>query len=400
MSLPIREIPNRFKALLSWYKKCFTKSQYKNFRDYVFGLIVSDNKTIQEINDCFGRVDQSSLNRFLTCSNWDPLRINNTRISQIKSQRHLKKGIFICDPTFLEKFGKRMEYANYHYNGMTKKENWGYCLVNSFFTDGNMEFPICADFYLRKEDADKEHPFRTLREICLEQLDYAMKKLPIWLFIADAGLYADFLIQDIRSRGLKYILGTRVTNNISIDGKKRMSIEKYMQTLTDADFDFHIIDGEAYFLHTVVVSERGVGKEKLLISYRAGDEEEIRINVTNLMHHSDKSLLCLLSKRWKIEVWHREGKQHLGLEDYQVRKFGAMQKVVCAILVAYTQLILMKEDRLLKPLKRVLETIGEGCRYLRLIALKGSRWLKKKAGNLAEFKKILNQHVFVKNAKV
>jgi hypothetical protein len=300
----------------------------------------------------------------------------------------------------LEKFGKRMEYANYHYNGMTKKENWGYCLVNSFFTDGNMEFPICADFYLRKEDADKEHPFRTLREICLEQLDYAMKKLPIWLFIADAGLYADFLIQDIRSRGLKYILGTRVTNNISIDGKKRMSIEKYMQTLTDADFDFHIIDGEAYFLHTVVVSERGVGKEKLLISYRAGDEEEIRINVTNLMHHSDKSLLCLLSKRWKIEVWHREGKQHLGLEDYQVRKFGAMQKVVCAILVAYTQLILMKEDRLLKPLKRVLETIGEGCRYLRLIALKGSRWLKKKAGNLAEFKKILNQHVFVKNAKV
>jgi hypothetical protein len=37
---------------------------------------------------------------------------------------------------------------------------------------------------------------------------------------------------------------------------------------------------------------------------------------------------------------------------------------------------------------------------LRLIALKGSRWLKKKAGNLAEFKKILNQHVFVKNAKV
>ena len=81
-------------------------------------------------------------------------------------------------------------------------------------------------------------------------------------------------------------------------------------------------------------------------------------------------------------------------------KFSAIQKVVCAILVAYTQLILMKEDRLLKPLKRVLKTIGEGCRYLRLIALKGAFWLKQKAKDIVEFKKILNQQVFVKNAKV
>jgi len=400
MSLPIKEIPARFKALLSFYKKCFTRPQYKNFRDFVLGLIVSDNKTIQEINDCFGRVDQSSLNRFLTCSEWDSAKINNKRISQIKSHHKLRKGIFICDPTFLQKFGKMMEYANYHYNGMTKKEEWGYFLVNSFFTDGNTEFPVCADFYLRKEDADEKHPFKTLREICLEQLDYAMKRLPIWLFIADAGLYADFLIQDIRSRGLKYILGTRITNNISIDRKKRISIEKYMQTLTDDDFKVHIFDGEAYFLHSVDVSERNVGKEKLFISYKAGDEKNIRINVTNLMHHSDNSLLCLLLKRWKIEVWHRDGKQHLGLEDCQVRKFSAIQKVVCAILVAYTQLILMKEDRLLKPLKRILKTIGESCRYLRLIALKGTFWLKQKAKDIVEFKKILNQQVFVKNAKV
>lgn len=400
MSLPIKEVPARFKALLHFYKKCFTRPQYKNFRDFVLGLIVSDNKTIQEINDCFGRVDQSSLNRFLTCSEWDPAKINNKRISQIKSCHKLRKGIFICDPTFLQKFGKMMEYANYHYNGMTKKEEWGYFLVNSFFTDGNVEFPVCADFYLRKEDADEKYSFKTIREICLEQLDYAMKRLPIWLFIADAGLYADFLIQDIRSRGLKYILGTRITNNISIGRKKRISIEKYMQTLSDGDFKVHIFDGETYFLHSVYVSERNVGKEKLLISYKAGDEENIRINVTNLMQHGDISILGLLLERWKIETWHRDGKQHLGLDDCQVRKFSAIQKVVCAILVAYTQLILMKEDRLLKPLKRILKTIGEGCRYLRLIALKGAFWLKQKAKDIVEFKKILNQQVFVKNAKV
>lgn len=400
MSLPVKEIPHGVKTLLSWYKKCFTRPQYKNFRDFVVGLIVSDNKTIQEINDCFGRIDQSSLNRFFTSSDWQPMKINNRRISQIKSCNKLNRGTFICDPTFLKKFGKMMENANYHYNGMTKDEDWGYLLVNSFFTDGTTEFPICADFYLRQEDADDQHPFRTIREICLEQLDYAMKKLPIWLFIADAGLYADFLIQDLRSRRLKYVLGTKVTNNISIGGQKRISIEKYLETLTDDDFEFYFIDGEAYFIHTIEVSERGAGKEKLVISYKAGDEEEIRIYVTNLMQYSNKSLLTILLERWKIEVWHRDAKQHLGLEDCQVRKFGAIQKVVCAVLVAYTQLILMREDKILKPLNRVIKTIGEGCRYIRLIALKGARWLKKKAENIKELKKILNEQVFVKNAKV
>jgi hypothetical protein len=400
MSLPIREVPARVKTLLSWYKKNFTRPQYKNFRDFVLGLIVSDNKTVQEIADCYGRVDQSNLNRFLTTSEWNPNKINDKRISQIKKHNKLGKGILICDPTHLQKFGKEMEYANYHYSGMTKKEEWGYFLVNSFFTDGKLDFPVCADFYIREEDSDAEHPFKTIREICLNQLDYALKKLSIWLFIADAGLYADFLIEEIRSRGLKYIIGTRITNKISINRQKRITIEEYLNTLTDDDFEIYMVNGEAYFLHVIDISERGVGKEKLLISYKAGDEEEVRINVSNLFQQTDENLLKLLLKRWKIETWHRDAKQHLGLEDCQMRNFGAIQKVVCAILVAYTQIILIKNDALLKPLRRTIQTIGEGCRYIRLLALKGTFWLKQKAKNILEYKKIMNRQVFVKNAKV
>ncbi|MEK6846144.1 MAG: transposase [Nanoarchaeota archaeon] len=231
-------------------------------------------------------------------------------------------------------------------------------------------------------------------------MNYALKKLPIWLFMADAGLYADFLIQELRHRGLKYIIGTKITNNISINGDKRITIAKYLDTLTDGDFKPHIIDGEAYFLHTVEVYERGVGKEKLLISYKYGDEEQVRLNVTNLLQHTDATLMKLLLQRWKVETWHRDAKQYLGLEDYQVRKFGAMQKVVCAVFVAYTQIILMKNDAIFKPLNRAIQTIGEGCRYIRLLALKGTSWLKQKAKNVVELAEILNKQVFVKNAKV
>jgi hypothetical protein len=400
MSLPLVEIPSQLKKLLSFYKKHFTRPQYKHFRNLIVGLIVSDNKTIQEINDCFNDCDQSSLNRFLTKTEWNWKKINDSRISQIKSHSQIKRGVLIVDPSMLHKTGKKMERANYHYSGVTKDKEWGHLLVDSFFSDGINDFPVFADFYLSREDTDAKHQFKTLREMCLEQIDYALKRLPVWLVMLDAGLYADFLLDEIKLRGLKYIAGIKITNKVSINHQKRISTGEYLSMLTDNDFNFYFVNGESYFLHVKELYIRGVGKEKLLISYKAGDEENIKIYTTNILNSCEETLMSLLLKRWDIECLHRDTKQHLGLEDYQVRKFGAIQKVVCAVLVAYTQVILSKSQAILKPLKRGLRTIGEGCRFLRLLALKGWNWLKQKARDLQELKKIMNSQVFVKNAKV
>jgi len=399
MSLPLVEIPSDLREKLSYYKRFFSRKQYKHFRDFVTGLIVSDNKTVQEINDCFNNTDQSNMNRFLTKSEWDWKEINDARINQIKAYCTLRKGILIIDPTFLHKTGKKMEKANYHYDGIEKGKAWGHFLIDSFFSDGGNAFPVFADMYLRKEDADEKHPFRTIREMCMEQIDYGIEKLPVWLVMVDAGLYADFLLQYIKSKKLKYIVGVKVTNNISINREKRISVGDYLSTLTDDDFQYYFHNDEAYFLHVKEVYTKRVGKEKLLISYKVGDEENIKIYTTNILDMKDETLMSFLLRRWEIECLHRDTKQHLGIEDYQVRKFGAIQKVVCAVLVAYTQLILSKTQEILKPLKRGLRTIGEGCRFFRLIALKGVSWLKHKAENTNELRKILNKQVFVKNAK-
>ena len=274
ISLPVKEIPKRLKRLLRDYKKYLTKPQFRHFSNLIAGLIISDKKNIQEINDCFNKSDQSSLNRFLTNSNWDWKKINDIRLKQIKKRSKLTKGILICDPTMLHKTGKKMEKANYHYSGMTKQTEWGHLLVDSFFLDKHDNaFPVFADIYLREKDADRKNPFRTIREMCMEQLNYSLKYLPIWLVMIDAGLYADFLLKEVKANGLKYMAGVRVTNNISFDGKDRMSIGEYLKTLTDLDFQYYFLNGATYFLHVKEIYTRGVGKEKLLISYKEGDEE-------------------------------------------------------------------------------------------------------------------------------
>ena len=225
MSLPLTEIPAQIKRSLNDYRGIFTNPQFAHFQRLITGLIVSDNKTIQEINDCFNESDQSSLNKFLTLSPWDKDDLEEIRMKQVK-KIHLEKGILIIDPTLLHKTGKHMEKANYHYDGLTKSKKWGHLLVQSIFTDGKNEFPVKGDIYIREVDADKNHPFKTAREIGMEHLDFALKnKLPVWLIMADAGLYADFFLKKIRLLNKKYIVGVRVSTKISIECRDRINIK-------------------------------------------------------------------------------------------------------------------------------------------------------------------------------
>lgn len=400
MSIPIIETPKELSKSLEAYRGIFTKPQFNHFRNLITGLIVSDNKTLQEINDCFGEKDQSSLNRFMTCSDWDEKEVEQVRINQIK-RKNISKGYMIVDPTMLHKTGKHMEKANYHYSGTTKGKEWGHLLVNSLFCNEEISFPINAEFYLRKEDAGKEHKFRTSREICMNQIDYAVKnKLPIEAVLIDSGLYADYVLQHIMSSQLKFVAGINIKTLISINRGERINIKAYLNNLKKKNFKRFKINEEIYFLHSIEVYVRRVGAVKLLISYKKNDEKVIKTYITNILNQNDEKLMNILLKRWNVEILHRDSKQHLGLEDYQVRKYSAIQKVVRAVLVAYTQIALNVKQKILEPLKRSLKTIGESCRFFRLISIKGWRWMKRKARSIEKLKEVMNRFVFVKNAKV
>lgn len=400
MSIPVIETPKELSKSLEAYRGIFTKPQFNHFQNLITGLIVSDNKTLQEINDCFGEKDQSSLNRFMTCSDWDEKEVEQVRMNQIK-RKNISKGFMIVDPTMLHKTGKHMEKANYHYSGTTKGKEWGHLLVNSLFCNEEISFPINADFYLRKEDADEEHKFKTSRDICMEHIDYALEnKLPVEAVLIDSGLYADYVLKHIINKQLKFVAGINITTKISINRDKKISLKDYLLGLNKKKFKRFKINEEIYFLHSIEVYIRRVGKVKLLISYKKEDEKVIKTYTTNILNKTDEELMNILLKRWNVETLHRDSKQHLGLEDYQVRKFGAIQKVVRAVLVAYTQIALNVEQKILEPLKRNLKTIGESCRFFRLIAIKGWRWIKRKARSAEKLKEVMNRFVFVKNAKV
>ncbi len=68
--LPIVEFPEIIEHFAPYYESVFSEEAFIQFKRYISGLMVSENKTIEGINRLFINEvrDQSSVNRWLTGS--------------------------------------------------------------------------------------------------------------------------------------------------------------------------------------------------------------------------------------------------------------------------------------------------------------------------------------------
>ena len=81
--MPLIDFPEIVKHYAPHFQKIFSKSEYILFQKYITGLIVSENKAVDAINRLFviDRKNQSTLNRFLTASDYEVSSINECRLN-------------------------------------------------------------------------------------------------------------------------------------------------------------------------------------------------------------------------------------------------------------------------------------------------------------------------------
>lgn len=396
-----KEIPRGLKKFLRPYLKQLTKPQQKHFSTLITGLIIHENKTLQEINDALSTKNQSSLNRFLNNHNLNAL--NDVRLSRVQRAFPTSQdGLLIIDDTLTHKTGTHMEGAGWHRSGVTKKTEWGHCILNSLYTHPNWKFgyPITADIYTNKEN--KNYTYQSKKQMALEQVKYARVRGVQGIICADSLFYADYVVHVLDDAQEKYLLGTASSLKISVARAPRKTLAEYFQ---HARFERVRIHGRWYHVSSVWASIRNVGVRRIICSFPEGHEDDNKKFYVSNLECSNKKLMRLLICRWRIESWHRDAKQHLGLEEYQVRKDRAVRNVVLAVLIAYTVLILSTLHSTLRHMAmhigRALRTIGELCRFMQLAARKSWRWITHMLRDrLEEFKEILNLEVLVKNAKV
>lgn len=72
------------------------------------------------------------------------------------------------------------------------------------------------------------------------------------------------------------------------------------------------MDGETYLMKAFTVHLKSVGRVRLLVSH---GKHGFKFYATNNLDWKEMEIARMYSRRWDIEVWHREGKGDYGIEE-------------------------------------------------------------------------------------
>lgn len=144
---PLVEFPILVEHYAPFFKEVFSVEAYIEFKRYVSGLMVSENKTVDGINRLYVAEirNQSSLNRLLTASPFSLEALNRARLKMLESvpgTRLKAKGVLSFDDTLLTHYGQEFEQIAKLYDPVSKGYVWAHNLVGLHYSDDDTDYPL------------------------------------------------------------------------------------------------------------------------------------------------------------------------------------------------------------------------------------------------------------------
>lgn len=375
--LPIASYPSVVEEFLPKIKRNLSKPQLDNFAKYLTGLMVCDKKNVTAINNAFvGHKDQSALNNWLTDSPWSDETLNKARKDLAKEQikaEGIKHGKLLVDDTLNHKTGEHMEGVNVHFDHAEGKHALGHQLVTTHLSAGKYSVPIDFELYQR----NKGQPgFKSKIEIAKQLIAKAV----------DAGFEFDCVVYDVwyfnfevtsytESLGKDWVAGCKM-NRLVLTGNGLASLADCLKMVPQEEFKKVSVktkEGERVFWTFAknVTLKKHHQRVRIVFSYKGEIAGEPKVLATNRLEWDAKTILVTYLLRWSIDVFYRDAKQVLGLEDYEVRKLPGMKRHWLMVFLADTLLQFnSKAESLVEYVKGGFETVGSTCRYAAMEVLR------------------------------
>lgn len=363
MNIPILQIPKQIQELCQNYKSNFSVPQFKNFENFITGIIISDQADISALSKGFEQGKHyDSLHHFASESYWNMEEVLKTSVSVIKhlpdqSKKFHSNGWLIIDDSLIEKFGKLMEAVSKQYDhSQNRYLKYAHCLVALVYSDENSNrYPLNFDLWRSKQDCiEIKQSFRTKIEIAKSLIQYALDQgIPFKGVLFDSWYFCKELVDFIESYSKDWISVSKSNRNIVHQGKT-VNLQEYVQTIdsTEKRGLSKYIDKEekAYRFKSIKKSmpclKRGRQTVRILISYEYGKNKKLSKEpiflVSNRKNLMPEKLLQIYQMRWQVETFFRDAKQHLGLEDYQMRKLKGIKSHWCLVFTSAVILELVR----------------------------------------------------------
>lgn len=425
--VPLVEFPEIVQHYAPFFEAVFSADAFIEFKRYISGLIVSENKTVDGMNRLFvvESRNQSSLNRLLTASPFSLEHLNQFRLGvleRLPETRIKPKGVLSVDDTLLTHYGQDLEQIAKLFDHVTGTYVWAHDLVTLHYSDDDTDYPLLFQLWepvdlekleqglraahvplkVSKESLKESHPARwrgyllgvwqrrqkshpEIRELYDSKLIIAQKLLRRWV-VAHPEMklpvtfdnwftqpaFCRFLDQTFK---LPYVGTLAGTDKVDLK-TGQTTLDNFAARLKSEHLDavhhggkpvFQRItipykgESEQYFSYCNTHRIHSFGKQRLVINYRQADlSDPPTFFMSNRLVWQAAGITRIRRHRWPVEVYHEEGKAE-GLDQYQLRDFGAIQRHVALVAVVYSLLRAAQHDPDLRELlQRQLKVRFEG----------------------------------------
>ena len=373
MTMPaIVDFPTVVKQALDEFGPLFTNEpERKHFAEYLTGLMMAHKKNISAINREFAvTTDQSCLNRWMTECAWDEEAFNLHRIHWLQSRpetRFSAQGVIPIDNVLVDHDGKLIEDAGYFWDHAEQRHKVAhdYVIINYVCPSGK-HYPLEFYRFTKKDQCEQRGlEFQDHNVLFRHLVNWSMANEIPGDFTFDSWFTHKDNLNHINGLKRNYVGDLKFNRKILFKGKE-LKVQELASQIDPKDRKLVKIGQSRQWYFTVGIRIPGVDhKVRIMILWeKRNDTKAKKALVTNRTAWDVTRILRVYRYRWTgTECFHRDGKQHLGMGECQLRNGRGQTRHMYLVFLAYSLLMSqLKQSHARAWALERLTTIGQACR--------------------------------------
>jgi DDE superfamily endonuclease len=388
----IIEFPTLVQHAVEQFGAVFANApERRHFAEYLTGLLVAEKKTVSGMNAEFAQTtDQSCLNRWITEVDWDAAQLNQQRLAWLQETpqtRYAPSGVIPIDNTLVDHAGKLIEDVGYFWDHAEQRHKIAHdYLIANYVCPSGKHYALEFRRFRKRADCEAERArlaaqpggvtaapeeeqrlatFKSHTVLCCELVDWVVEHQIPGTFAFDSYFTNAPVCNHIAEQARGYVGDLKFNRKVWFGGVELSAAQMAAQIPTgDRKKVTRGTRTQWYFTKKIWLPEYTHAVRIVILWNQWNGKEPVKLLITNHTHWEVTRVLRGYGQRWTgTETLHRDGKQHLGLGDCQLRSGEGQTRHLYLVLLVHSLLMVqLRQGRARAWATETLTTIGEACR--------------------------------------
>ena len=391
----IIEFPTVVKQAVTEFGAVFANEPERvHFAEYLTGLLVAERKTVNGISREFAETtDQSCLNRWITEVKWDVNALNEERLAWLQRQpdtRYARSGVIPIDNVLIGHDGELIDDVGWLWDHAENRHVVAHdYLIANYVCPSGKHYALEFRRFRKREDCEAwrdllaSRPgglaaaeeaqraltvFKDHTVLCCELIDWVVTREIPGDFTFDSYFTSAAVMNHIHAHARAYVGDLKFNRKLWVGGREIKASEFATEIAPEQrkPLEREGRGGKTQWSFTKTIHLPTVDHAVRLVILWADQHaaQPIKMLITNRTIWEVTRVVRVYAKRWTgTETQHRDGKQHLGMGDCQLRKREGQTRHMYLVLLLHSLLMAqLHQSRACAWAHTTLTTIGEACR--------------------------------------